>query len=49
MGSDTYLREITETVAIPVLRKDFTVDKYMIYQAKSIWRIGSASDLHHSG
>ena len=35
MGSDTYLREITETVAIPVLRKDFTVDKYMIYQAKA--------------
>ena len=25
MGSDTYLREITETVDIPVLRKDFTV------------------------
>ena len=36
MGSDTYLREITETVDIPVLRKDFTVDKYMIYQAKAL-------------
>lgn len=35
IGSDTYLREITETVDIPVLRKDFTVDKYMIYQAKA--------------
>ena len=35
MGSDTYLREITETVDIPVLRKDFTVDKYMIYQTKA--------------
>ena len=35
MGSDTYLREITEIVDIPVLRKDFTVDKYMIYQAKA--------------
>ena len=35
MGSDIYLREITETVDIPVLRKDFTVDKYMIYQAKA--------------
>lgn len=35
LGSDTYLREITETVDIPVLRKDFTVDKYMIYQAKA--------------
>ena len=36
MGSDTYLREITEQVNIPVLRKDFTVDKYMIYQAKAL-------------
>lgn len=35
MGSDTHLREITEQVDIPVLRKDFTVDKYMIYQAKA--------------
>ena len=35
MGSDTYLCEITEKVDIPVLRKDFTVDKYMIYQAKA--------------
>lgn len=35
MGSDTYLHEITQQVDIPVLRKDFTVDKYMIYQAKA--------------
>lgn len=33
-GSDRYLQEITDTVQIPVLRKDFTVDEYMIYQAK---------------
>ena len=33
-GSDTYLKEIVQTVKIPVLRKDFTVDPYMIYQAK---------------
>lgn len=33
-GSDSYLREIAETVSIPVLRKDFTVNSYMIYQAK---------------
>ena len=33
-GSDTYLREIVQEVRIPVLRKDFTVDPYMIYQAK---------------
>ena len=33
-GSDEYLKEIVKNVKIPVLRKDFTVDKYMIYQAK---------------
>lgn len=35
-GSDNYLKEIVKTVGIPVLRKDFTVDEYMIYQAKVI-------------
>lgn len=34
MGSDTYLREIADVVNIPCLRKDFTVDEYMIYEAK---------------
>lgn len=34
LGSDTYLQEIAASVAIPCLRKDFTVDEYMIYQAK---------------
>lgn len=34
LGSDAYLREIAEAVAIPCLRKDFTVDEYMIYEAK---------------
>ena len=34
LGSDRYLEEIAETVAIPCLRKDFTVDEYMIYEAK---------------
>ena len=33
-GSDEYLKAITKEVTIPVLRKDFTVDPYMIYQAK---------------
>ena len=32
-GSDRYLQEITAAVDIPVLRKDFTVDEYMIFQA----------------
>ncbi len=33
-GKDEYLREIADTVSVPVLRKDFTVDPYMIYEAK---------------
>lgn len=33
-GSNQYLKEIAQTVTIPVLRKDFTVDEYMIYDAK---------------
>ncbi|MBQ2211358.1 MAG: indole-3-glycerol phosphate synthase TrpC [Ruminococcus sp.] len=34
LGSDEYLREIAAEVKIPCLRKDFTVDEYMIYEAK---------------
>lgn len=34
LGSDEYLKEITENVNIPCLRKDFTIDPYMIYEAK---------------
>jgi indole-3-glycerol phosphate synthase len=34
LGSDAYLREIAAAVNIPCLRKDFTVDEYMIYEAK---------------
>lgn len=33
-GSDGYLREIVSAVNIPVLRKDFTVCDYQIYEAK---------------
>ena len=34
LGDDAYLREIAANVSIPCLRKDFTVDDYMIYEAK---------------
>lgn len=34
LGSGKYLRRIAAEVKIPVLRKDFTVDEYMIYEAK---------------
>ena len=34
MGNDSYLEEVAVIVAIPVLRKDFIVDPYMIYQAR---------------
>lgn len=36
LGKDEYLTEIANTVNIPVLRKDFTVDEYQIYEAKVI-------------
>lgn len=34
LGSDEYLKEIAQTVSVPCLRKDFTVEPYMIYEAK---------------
>lgn len=34
LGNDEYLREIASAVNIPCIRKDFTVDEYMIYEAK---------------
>lgn len=34
LGSDEYLKEIASAVSIPCIRKDFTVDEYMIYEAK---------------
>lgn len=34
LGNNTYLEEIKKTVQIPVLRKDFILDSYQIYQAR---------------
>lgn len=36
LGSNDYLKEIAARVSIPCLRKDFTVDEYMIYEAKTL-------------
>ncbi len=34
LGSDDHLKEIAKSVSIPCIRKDFTVDEYMILEAK---------------
>lgn len=36
LGSDRYLREIRQAVATPLLRKDFTIDAYMVVQARTL-------------
>ncbi len=36
LGSDAYLTKIHESIGIPVLRTDFTVDEYQLYEAKTI-------------
>jgi indole-3-glycerol phosphate synthase len=36
LGSDLHLMEISKTVSLPLLRKDFTIDPYQIYEAKTI-------------
>ena len=34
LGSKQHLKSVTNAVKIPCIRKDFTVDEYMIYEAK---------------
>lgn len=36
LGADEYLQKIKKSVSLPVLRKDFIVDEYMIFEAKNI-------------
>ncbi|WP_295610622.1 indole-3-glycerol phosphate synthase TrpC [uncultured Methanobrevibacter sp.] len=35
-GSNDYLKEISQCVSIPTLRKDFIIDEYMIWEAKAL-------------
>ena len=36
LGSDEYLQKVRKVVELPILRKDFTVDEYQIYEAKNL-------------
>ena len=36
MGDNKYVEEIEKNINLPIIRKDFTVDEYMIYQARTI-------------
>ena len=40
LGKDEYLEEIHQSVGLPLLRKDFTIDPYQIYQAKVLGASG---------
>ncbi|MPL92087.1 Indole-3-glycerol phosphate synthase [bioreactor metagenome] len=34
LGSDEYLKDVRQAVSLPIIRKDFTIDEYQIYEAK---------------
>ena len=34
LGSDQIFTEIRQTISLPMIRKDFTVSEYQIYQAR---------------
>ena len=36
LGSTEYLREIAAAVKTPCIRKDFVIDEYMIYEARTL-------------
>ncbi|NBW84782.1 MAG: indole-3-glycerol phosphate synthase TrpC [Proteobacteria bacterium] len=36
MGSVNYLKEVKKVTALPILRKDFMIDEYQIYESKLI-------------
>lgn len=35
-GHDDYLREVRRAVTLPLLRKDFTIDAYQVYEARAM-------------
>lgn len=36
LGSDRIFKEIRDTISLPMIRKDFTVDEYQIYESKCL-------------
>ncbi|MHC4716645.1 MAG: indole-3-glycerol phosphate synthase TrpC [Planctomycetota bacterium] len=36
-GSLDYLRQVRQAVSLPVLRKDFIIDAYQVYEARAAW------------